>query len=201
LVITVHKMKAILTVAMITCLGFIVVARAAEAPATKPADPQAIPKVGEAAPDYNLKTYDDKPIELRTLTRSGPVVLVMLRGWPGYQCPICTKQVAQLMAKKSQLKDANAHVLLVYPGPAEKLREHAKDFLKQPLPANFDLAVDPDFVVVNQYGLRWNAAGETAYPSTFVLDKQGVVRFAKVSKTHGGRATAEEILKALGEIR
>jgi hypothetical protein len=29
---------------------------------------------------------------LSTELAHGPVVLVMLRGWPGYQCPFCTRQ-------------------------------------------------------------------------------------------------------------
>ena len=44
------------------------------------------------------------------------------------------------------------------------------------------------------YNLRWNAANETAYPSTFVFDRQGVVRFAKISKSHGDRSSAVDIL-------
>jgi len=49
------------------------------------------------------------------------------------------------------------------------------------------------------YGLRWNAPNETAYPSTYVVDKQGKIVFAKTSKSHGGRASADEILKALSK--
>ena len=44
----------------------------------------------------------------------------------------------------------------------------------------------------------WDAPRETAYPSTFVIDQGGVIRFAKVSKSHGGRAATGEVLKALG---
>ncbi len=39
--------------------------------------------------------------------------------------------------------------------------------------------------------------GETAYPAAFVVDGSGKVRFAKVSRTHGGRAAAAEVLEAL----
>ena len=54
-------------------------------------------------------------------------------------------------------------------------------------------------LLVNPYHLRWDAPNETAYPSTFAVDRGGVVRYALVSKSHGGRAEAEEVLKALGE--
>jgi hypothetical protein len=42
-----------------------------------------------------------------------------------------------------------------------------------------------------------NATRETAYPSTFLIDREGVVFFSKIGKAHGGRTTASEILDAL----
>ena len=49
------------------------------------------------------------------------------------------------------------------------------------------------------YGLRWDAPHETAYPSTFLIDRQGVIFFSKIVKEHGGRTTAAEILDALSK--
>ena len=46
---------------------------------------------------------------------------------------------------------------------------------------------DPDYTMVNAYGLRWDAARETAFPSTFILDNKGTVKFSKIShsQNHG----------------
>ena len=44
-------------------------------------------------------------------------------------------------------------------------------------------------------------ARETAYPSTFVIDRKGKVRYSLVSKNHGGRASAADVLTALGQLR
>ena len=76
------------------------------------------------------------------------------------------------------------------------MSEHAKEFLAQQanLPANITLVTDPDYAVTNLYGLRWDAPHETAYPSTFVLSKDGTVTFEHVSRTHGDRVTAQEAL-------
>ena len=38
---------------------------------------------------------------------------------------------------------------------------------------------------------------QMAFPSTFLLDKDRKIFFAKISKTHGGRTTAAEIGEAL----
>ena len=67
------------------------------------------------------------------------------------------------------------------------------------LPGNFDLLLDPGYEFTNLYGLRWNAPKETAYPSTFLIDRQGTVFFSKIVKQHGGRTTAAEILGSLSK--
>ena len=91
-------------------------------------------------------------------------------------------------------------MVLVYPGPADKLKEHADEFAHgKGMPAGFNFLIDPDYTFTNQYGLRWDAKGETAYPSTFVIDRDATVRFAKVSKGHGDRASVGEVLKALAK--
>ena len=87
-------------------------------------------------------------------------------------------------------------------GPADRLNEHAKEFFKdKELSDVFRLLVDPDFKFTDAYGLRWNAPHETAYPSTFVIDRQNVVRFAKVSKSHGDRASTVEVVKVLSQLK
>jgi peroxiredoxin len=158
----------------------------------------ATPRPGDSAPDFTLKTPGGEPVRLRTLVEEGPVVLVVLRGWPGYQCPVCTAQVGELIGKSAELKASRARVVLVYPGPADGLKGHAEDFARgKSLPANFHLVVDPDYTFTGSYDLRWDAPGETAYPSTFVIDARGKVAFARTSRTHGGRARAGEVLEAL----
>lgn len=160
------------------------------------------PGVGEKAADFTLNTIKDQPVQLSKLTAESPVVLVVLRGWPGYQCPVCTKQVADFASRAADFKSRKAHVLMVYPGPADKLKAHAEEFLtNKTWPEDYTLVTDPDFKFVNAYGLRWNAPNETAYPSTFVIDQQGTVRFAQTSTTHGGRATTVNVLKALDALK
>lgn len=160
------------------------------------------PAVGEAAADFSLQGLDDQTVSLKDANAAGPVVLVVLRGFPGYQCPVCSDQVAGLMAKAKQLGASKARVLLVYPGPADGLKKHAEEFAgtKKALPEPFTMLLDPDYTFTKAYGLRWNAPDETAYPSTFVIDAEGKVRFAKVSKSHGGRAEAGEVLAALAKL-
>ena len=159
------------------------------------------PKVGDKAPDFTLKSLDDQAVQLSKLEAKGRVVLVLLRGWPGYQCPICDQQVHDFIAKEADFTAAKAQLVFVYPGPAADLKAHAEEFKSwkgKVWPAEYLYVLDPDYTMVNTYNLRWDAPKETAYPSTFVLDENGSVLFAKVSHTHGGRAAAADVL---GELK
>ncbi len=157
--------------------------------------------VGKKAVDFNLKTIQGNDIQLNEILKSNAVVLIVLRGWPGYQCPICTKQVGGLIADADKFSELKAVVLMVYPGPSADLQNHAKEFSEDfNFPDNFLFTLDPDYSMINKYGLRWDAPKETAYPSTFVISKNGEIVYSKTSTTHGGRANNEEIFEALGKL-
>ena len=160
--------------------------------------PSAPPVVGEMAKDLELASIDGEQVKLSQLTKQGPVVLVVLRGFPGYQCPICNAQVGAFLGRAKDLQAAGARVVLVYPGPSKGLQNHATEFIRgKTLPDNFYLLLDPDYKFTSAYRLRWNAPKETAYPSTFVIDSQNRIVFAHVSKTHGDRAKVAAVLETL----
>ena len=157
--------------------------------------------LGETAPDFTLSTPGQESFHLADRLEQGPMVLTVLRGWPGYQCPICTRQVGEFLTQAEAFKSAGTQVLFVYPGPSEQLAEHSEEFFQNTtLPEGFSFVIDPDYSFTNLYGLRWDAPRETAYPSTFVIDTEGVVQFAKVSDDHGGRAKVAEVLQALDDL-
>jgi thioredoxin-dependent peroxiredoxin len=157
------------------------------------------PPVGAKAPDFTLSTPTGGAVRMSRVQRGHDLVLVVLRGFPGYQCPYCVRQVHDFIDHASEFKAKNARVLLVYPGPPADLDQHAKEFLAKQaeLPLNVFLVTDPDYTVTNQYGLRWDAPHETAYPSTFILDRKGVIVFEKISREHGDRLSAQEALEHL----
>ena len=162
-----------------------------------------IPEVGTEAPEFALSTPDGKTVKLSALTGKTMVVLIVLRGYPGYQCPFCQKQVHDFKAKADKFRAQGVELLLVYPGPVDAVTARAREFLapEGALPANFHLVVDPDYKVTTRYGLRWAAAQETAYPATFVIARDGEVRFRKVSREHGDRTTADEMLAEVAKAR
>ena len=142
------------------------------------------PQVGAKAPDFSLLTPEGKAMPLSKLIGRKDVVLVVLRGYPGYQCPFCQKQVHDFVTHAKAFADRGVQVMFVYPGPGANLDEHAKEFLSQQeaLPANLHMVLDPDYKFTDLYDLRWDAPQETAYPSTFLIDPQGKVFWEKVVK-------------------
>jgi peroxiredoxin Q/BCP len=154
------------------------------------------PPVGAKAPDFTLSTPTGKAVQMSKELHGHDLVLVVLRGFPGYQCPYCVKQVHDFVEHAADFAAKDVRVLLVYPGPPADLDQHAKDFLakQSDLPSNIVLVTDPDYTMTNSYGLRWDAPHETAYPSTFILDKNRTVLFEKISHSHGDRLSAQDAL-------
>ena len=164
------------------------------------------PKEGSIMPEITGITMNGVDFRLSKLVEEGSVVLVMLRGFPGYQCPVCSIQVAGYIAKAEEFENQkNTPVVFIYPGKVKNLDERAKEFTapleeKVDLPSNFVFVIDNDYKITNQLGLRWEAPDETAYPAAFVIDHKGYIQYAKVSDNHHGRATADEILEFLDTI-
>jgi thioredoxin-dependent peroxiredoxin len=182
------KMTRGLSVAATALVAVVNPARAAD----------AAPKVGDEAKDFELESLGGKKTKLGTLAKTGPVVLVVLRGYPGYQCPLCTRQAGEFLRKADEFKKAGATVVFVYPGPSKDLKSKADEFVKgKDYPEHMTILLDPDYTFTNAYGLRWEAKNETAYPSTFVLGSDRKVLFANVSTGHGGRTSATDALKAI----
>lgn len=164
------------------------------------------PAVGDAAPAVKLTSTDGEAVDLAEMFSEGKTVLVVLRGYPGYQCPLCSVQAAGFLKNAAEFRAAGASVVMVYPGPADDLATHAEEFAggvmrsatTSALPAGMKMVMDPDYELVDAYGLRWDAPAETAYPSTFVVEG-GNVTFAEISDSHGGRVEAARVLRFLAE--
>lgn len=157
------------------------------------------PAIGARAPDFTLSTPTGRVVRMSRVRRGHDLVLVVLRGYPGYQCPYCVRQVHDFIDHASDFRARNTRVLLIYPGPPAALDQRAKEFLAKEanLPSNIILITDPDYTVTNLYGLRWDAPHETVYPSTFILNTKGIIVFEKISHTHGNRLSAQDALDHL----
>jgi len=160
----------------------------------------ASPAVGDTAPNFTLRSLAGGNVQLSNVYAEGPVALVVLRGYPGYQCPVCSRQVHDFIANAEGFKEAGARVLFVYPGPSDDMQLRAEEFVAdKTFPAHFTMLLDPKFSFTNLYGVRWNEGDQTAYPSTFLIDEDGKVFFAKISDGVGNRTSAVEMVELLDE--
>ena len=160
------------------------------------------PAVGETATNFTLRSLAGDDVQLSDVYAEGRVALVVLRGYPGYQCPACARQTHEFIRNADAFKQISARVLFVYPGPSEDLQSRSEEFIRdKTFPAHFTLLLDPDYTFTNLYGLRWDAPNETAYPATFLIGEDGKIFYADISASHGGRSDPLEMIKLLKKAK
>lgn len=70
------------------------------------------PAVGAKVPDFTLQTPTGSTVTLAKEYAKGTTVLIVLRGYPGYQCPYCVKQVHDFVEHSSDFAARKANVVL-----------------------------------------------------------------------------------------
>ena len=158
--------------------------------------------MGDRVIDFELPIVGSEGfISLRDEYKQGGVVVIVLRGFPGYQCPLCTQQIGSLANRAKTLAKETHRVILVYPGEEPSLEQRAKQFMgSRRIPQPLVIVRDEGMEMVGQWGLRWNSGKETAYPATYVIDRNGRIRWKKVSRSHAGRSSVQDILKELRKL-
>lgn len=123
--------------------------------------------VGDQAPDFTLPGTGGRTYSLSEYAGS-PVVLVF---YPGDDTPVCTKQLNSYNDDLDQFEGVGAQVLAI---SAQDISSHDKFSDKHGF--NFPLLADTDKAVAASYG----TLGPIGFPrrSVFVIDAQGVIRYA-----------------------
>lgn len=146
--------------------------------------------VGETAPDFTLPGTGGREYSLSSY-RGQPVVLVF---YPGDDSPVCTKQLNSYNNELSAFDNVGAQVLAV---SAQDLNSH-EDFATK-YGFRFPLLADTDKAVANLYG----TVGPLGFPrrSVFVIDAQGVVRYAHKAIAGLTFRPVEELVAAIEAAR
>lgn len=139
-------------------------------------------------------------LELKEFRGKKNLVLVFTRGFYGQICPYCTTQTSRLIAQYGEFARRDAEVLVAFPGD----KTHLDDFLnaarkeaKAAAAVPFPIVLDEDFKAVDQLDIR----GNLAKPSTYILDKDGNVRFAYVGAYDSDRPSVKAMLDQLDAIQ
>jgi len=168
-------------------------------------------KVGTKAPEFSLKDRIGNQVDLKSALAKGPVVLVFYRGqW----CPYCNKYLSQLEDSLSLIAAKGGQVLAISPEVQESLDQTiAKTKASYPVLHDqdlkimkaYDVAFQVDSATVTRYK-KYNidfdkANGENgAYlpvPATYVIGKDGMIKYVYFNEDYQKRAHVREILEFL----
>jgi peroxiredoxin len=148
--------------------------------------------------DLEFVDRTGKPVRLSDYRGKKHLVLVFLRGLtkvPGGLCPSCNAQTSRLVANHAEFAKRDAEVLIVFPGSKEQVAQfvNATQMQTKQEAIPFAILLDENYQVVEKLRIRADAAK----PSTFILDKEGQLRFAYVGATTADRPSLAALFKQL----
>jgi peroxiredoxin len=173
-------------------------------------------KAGDKAPLFALPDVTSgKTVSLADLLERGPVVLFFYRGgW----CPFCNVALAKMSAALPEFKALGASVVAISP----QLPEYATQTGERHKIEYYNLS-DAGLVVARQFGLQFSMDEQTvkaykAYgidlpktnggsdwelpvPGYYVIDRQGVIRWAYANEDYKVRPEPEEIIAVLKGLK
>ncbi|WBO68966.1 peroxiredoxin-like family protein [Streptomyces camelliae] len=169
---------------------------------------------GERAPGFRLPSVTGQTVALEGLIAEGPVVLTFYRGaW----CPYCNIALRALQQHHTDITARDARLVAVSPQiPDESLSLAEKHSL------TFDVLSDIGSDTAKQYGLAFDLPDDLAavyeklgfdlqrvndghprtlpLPATYVIDREGVIRWAFVNSDYTKRAEPSDIIAALDAL-
>jgi peroxiredoxin Q/BCP len=149
----------------------------------------AEPAVGDPAPDFTLLGTGGKSYTLSD-ERGKPVVLVF---YPGDDTPVCTIQLKSYNEDLAQFAQLGATLWAISP---QSVQSH--DGFSERHDFGFPLLADEDKETFRSYG----CLGPLGFPrrSVFVLDRDGVVRYAHRSGAGLTFRKTPELVEAIKAI-
>jgi peroxiredoxin len=170
-------------------------------------------KVGAKAPVFELPGVSGEPVRLGDLLREGPAVLVWYRGGWSPQCMIALRTYAEV---HPQIRELGATLVAISPQTADnsELTQMLGQF-------EFEVLSDTGNHVARQFGLVYKLSpgaaadlrqavslreyngddsGELPLTATYVIDREGVIRYAFVDPDYRRRAEPADVLAALKEL-
>lgn len=167
-------------------------------------------QVSESQPisidDFSTLVFSDpegKEVKLSEIMTQEYLVLVITRGWYGGVCFYCASQTSRWARRFEELEPYNAQLAVIFPTEtaeeAVKIDELEKRIRNGKIPNEdipYPILLDINLSSVDQLGIR----SDLAKPSTYIIDRQGRVRFAYVGESIADRPTVDSILKQLARL-
>jgi peroxiredoxin len=153
-------------------------------------------KVGDKAPEFTLYDTEKKLRSLKEFSGKKTV----LAFYPGAFTGVCTKEMCTLRDSISKFNELNAQVVgISIDGPVANKAFASQNNLQFPLLSDFNrVAVKGYGIVLENFG---GLAGySVAKRSVFVLDKNGIIRYAWVSDNPGVEPNYDEVANAVSSL-
>jgi peroxiredoxin len=153
-------------------------------------------KVGDKAPDFTLYDTEKKPRSLKEFLGKKTV----LAFYPGAFSGVCTKEMCTFRDSLTRFNALNAQVVgISVDAPFANKAFATQNNLQFPLLSDFNRAALKAYGIVHEgfSGLDGYSASKR---SVFVLDKDGIVRFAWISDNPGVEPNYDEVTKALSSF-
>ena len=145
--------------------------------------------VGDAAPDFTLKTQDDKEWKLSSFRGKNVVLLFYPLDWS----PTCEKENCKI-SQEPVLSAPNTVVVGI---SRDSTWSHKA--WRQNKGIKHDLLADPKLEVTQKYGLV-HPAGFISHRATVVVDKTGKVAFAQIQEKTSEERNWSEVQAALKKL-
>lgn len=167
--------------------------------------------VGDKAPKFQALDQNGETISSNDILKEEQLIVVFYRGqW----CPLCNKHLSHLQDNVSKFKKAGARLVAISPEipvSVEKTVDKTK--------ANYSILHDEDAKIMKQYGVDFvlseklqekykeygidlkvsngNNDQLLPVPATYVIGKNGKVKYVQYDPDYKNRSNAKEILKHL----
>lgn len=153
--------------------------------------------VGSKAPDFTLADADKKPRSLSEF-KGKKIVLAF---FPGAFTGVCTKEVCTLRDSMSRFNELDAHVVgISVDSPYANKGFATQNRLEFPLLSDYTRATLRAYDVVHE-GFGGLEGYSAAKRSVFILDKDGIVRYAWVAENPGVEPNYAEVTAAVASLK
>ena len=137
-------------------------------------------RIGDTAPDFELKDQSGKPVTLEQMVADGDLILYF---YPAYFSPVCTAEACAFRDSYAGVSSVGAQVVGVSPQSVASHQRFTNSFA---IP--FPLLSDPRKKVIRAYGVD-GPLGFGVRRATFLIDRSRIVRNRVVSDLFVGSHT------------
>lgn len=170
-------------------------------------------QVGDEAVDGTLLAWDGTEVTLSELWAEQPVVLTWYRGgW----CPYCNLQMRAMQKSLESLEGAGARMVAITPELPENAKQTAEEnklsFLvlhdkENRLAHEYGIVFDLPASIASMYRDRLQLPKVNGYDklelplaATYVIDQQGVIRWAFLDADYKKRAEPKDVIQAIEKL-